>query len=707
MKKISDFFEKTTPIYSVVKYAFIVAYVFYALFPKPVMVGFYFGTAIVNFLAFIFYKDYVKDGDKEWKFFIANVCIFFVSFPLYLLKFIEQATNSHIPILVKALISVTVAIFSAALLVPDSDKKKEKFDEIKVKETLSGGSGQKDDGDIIICKNKDTKKDVILYSIDRFVHLFVLGPTGCGKTSQVLLPMLEQDIRKGHGVIVMEPKGDLAIKVYAMGKYYNQPVLYFNPVNPDCPYFNPLDGRETQVVETIRTTFNMLSPDSATYFQNVSNDLLEKSIKLIKRIEAAYTDPATGISSKPATLITLNDVLTNTANRGRDMVNELTKIPTISDDEEKENKDIADWFLNEYWRDKSKIHENSSNVRMQVAALIQNEYLRRVLNPADGKSQFSFDDILEQGGRIAICTAQGELQDRGKYLGLFLMLSIQASIFRRKGDEFTRKPCYLYMDEFQTYANNSFGTILEQGRSYRVAAILATQSRARIKQNMGRDGEGFLATVSTNARNVIVFPGLDNDDNDYYSNLFGEEIKKEVQYGETRQKFEFGHGFQATSYPSEQKRYTEKEMARYSKTDISEKVFGEFTYRLIEHNSVGKPADGVVTYIDSELDNNLNKIVYSYSEEQERKSQEQFNAMTEERKKLYAKYQIEKNGGQTSGTSEAPAAPAGAQEGTIKVKNNLGAGFGSSSNRNPIPTISEPSTSSDDTAELKVTDILE
>ena len=91
----------------------------------------------------------------------------------------------------------------------------------------------------------------------------------------------------------------------------------------------------------------MLSPDSATYFQNVSNDLLEKSIKLIKRIEAAYTDPATGISSKPATLITLNDVLTNTANRGRDMVNELTKIPTISDDEEKENKDIADWFLNE------------------------------------------------------------------------------------------------------------------------------------------------------------------------------------------------------------------------------------------------------------------------------------------------------------------------------------------------------------------------
>ena len=65
MKKINDFFEKTTPIYSVVKYAFIVAYVFYALFPKPVMVGFYFGTAIVNFLAFIFYKQYVKDGNME------------------------------------------------------------------------------------------------------------------------------------------------------------------------------------------------------------------------------------------------------------------------------------------------------------------------------------------------------------------------------------------------------------------------------------------------------------------------------------------------------------------------------------------------------------------------------------------------------------------------------------------------------------------
>lgn len=680
MNKFSDFLEKTEPFYSVARFAFIAAYLFYAIFPKPILIWFFFGTALLNFLMFIFYKDYSRKPDMEWGIFLITVGVFLVSIPLYLLKFLEQSLNTQIPLLVKTLVTVSIGIFSAALLVPNSDKGKEKFDEIKVKDTLTGsGSKEENDGDAILCKNKETKKNQIIAQNDRYLHSFVVGPTGCGKTSQVLIPLLVQDIRKGHGVIVMEPKGDLAVKVYAMGVYYGNPVLYFNPVDPDCPYFNPLDGRETEVVETIMTTFNMLSPDSATYFQNVSNDLLEKSIKLIKRIEAAYTDPRTGFSSRPATLLTLNDVLTNTANRGRDMVNELIRIPTINEDEDKENKDIADWFLNEYWRDKSKIHENSSNVRMQVASLVQNEYLRKVLNPPNGKSDFSFDDILANGGRIAICTAQGALQERGRYLGLFLMLSIQASIFRRPGDEFTRRPCYLYMDEFQTYANKSFGVILEQGRSYRVSATLATQSRARIKQSMGRDGEGFLATVSTNARNIIVFPGLDYEDNDYYSKLFGEELQKEIQRGVTRQKFELGHGFQSTSYPSEQERYIEKYMARYTATDIGGKPFGEYTYRLIEHNSVGLPKDGLVSYIDKKLNDELNKISYEYMDEQERKRQEQFIAMTEQRRSLYADFQAQKNGGHpTLGNSP--------QDSGIQIGNNSGAGFGRPSKKGN-PTI--------------------
>lgn len=669
MKKLSDLLGRTSRFYPVMQSVFISAFLFFAFFPRPVMVWSYVLTIILDIVLFIFYKDYLRSRDFSWTFLVLTATSLAVSLPLYILKFPEQALGLTVPLPVKLLISVATIIFTLAILLPDADKMKDRLDGIRVRETLlSAEDGEESDGDIVICRDKKSNRKVALLETDRFLHQFVLGPTGCGKTSQVLLPMLEQDIRKGHGVIVMEPKGDLAVRVYALGRHYGKPVLYFNPVDPDCPYFNPLDGRETQVVETIRTTFNMLSPDSATYFQNVSNDLLEKSIKLIKRIEAAYTDPLTGLSSKPATLITLNDVLTNTANRGREMVNELIKIPTLNDDEDKENKDIADWFLNEYWRDKSKIHENSSNVRMQVAALIQNEYLRKVLNPPNGRSDFSFDHILGEGGRIAICTAQGELQERGRYLGLFLMLSIQASIFRRKGDEFTRKPCYLYMDEFQTYANNSFGTILEQGRSYRVAAILATQSRARIKQNMGREGDGFLATVSTNARNVIVFPGLDDDDNDYYSNLFGEELTREMQYGETRQRFELGHGFQPTSYPSEQRRYIEKDMARYSKTDLSEKPFGEFTYRIIIHNSVGKPSDGVVSYIDKGLNDILNGIVYSYTEEQDRKRQEQFIAITEQRRRLYATYQAGKR-------DRSPAAENGPRNSGIKV-GVTGAGFG-------------------------------
>ena len=672
MKKFSDFLEKTEPFYSVIRFAFILAYIVYMVIPKPIMIGFYFGTAVLNFLFFLFYKDYSKNKDMDWKIFMITATVFFISVPIYLLKYVEQYFNTSVPILIKILITVTVLVFSLALLFADSDKKRAKMDEVKVKETLSGSSaGGEKPGDVEICKNKERKSSQYLLINDRYLHSLILGPTGSGKTSQILLKMLYQDIMKNQCVIVIDPKGDFAMRAYAMGVLSKNPVQYFDPTDPDCPYFNPLDGPETQVAETLVTTFHMLSPESNSYFETLNTTLLDRGVKALKRIEAVYTNPATGISSRPATFITLNELLNNTSNKGRELINELRNIPTLTDEERRENLEIAEWFLNEYYKDRSKTYDDASNVRNQINKLIQNEYLRKVLNPASGKSDINFDEIIEKQQRIAINTAQGALEERGRYLGLFLILSIQAAIFRRKGDEFTRTPCFLYIDEFQTYANNSFGTILEQGRSYRVGVVLATQSRARIKTAMGRDGEGFLETVSTNARNVIVFPGCSVDDNKYYSQLFGEELKKEIREGRSKQVFELGHGLNTTSYPTETISEVDKYMARYSPTDINEKPKNEITYRLIENGQVGLPKDGLTSYLDDKITEKLNKIVYDYMNNQEKKRHAIEEDIKRRKQELYTSYQAQKNGGYpTMGTEILSSG--------IKIEDS-GSGFGSTS----------------------------
>ena len=643
--KIGDFLEKTLPFYSILQYVFIVAYLVFAILPFPVMIGFFIATPFLNFLLYIFYKDYMENKHLGWIIFMIQATVYLSTVPLYLFKLLESKINISVPVPIKIVFTICAFVFVFALLISDSNKKEEKMNEIRVKDRIRGGNGGENDHDVLICINKDTKENVFIKYLDRFVHLLVIGPTGCGKTSQILLPMIIQDIMKGHGVIVLEPKSDYAVKAYATSKYYGQDSMYFDPREPDCPKYNPLDVKESEAIENMTTIFEMLAPESITYYKDLASNLLRNAIRMLKRMEMAYMNYDTGISMKPATLLVLNDVLQNTSNRGRQMVNEFLKIPAITPAEKKENEDIARYFLDNYYADKSIIWQNTSGVRTQVANLNNNEDLRRVLNPENGKSDINFSDIIENERQIFITTAQGELKNLNKYLGYFLMFSIQSAILSRPGDENTRKPCYWYLDEFQTYANPGFSTILQQGRSYRVSAILATQSRNAIKLDMGNAGDAFLSVIQTNARSQILFPGLDPDDAKYYSLAFGEEKQKEIQKGVTRQKFEIGHGFKETNYPSVQERYIEKDMARFSPTQLTEKKFSEITYRRILDNDVTVAQTGIVNFIDPELNHELNDIVNRHIEEQVSKRAAKEREIYEAKRQLYTNYQTGKAGG--------------------------------------------------------------
>ena len=140
-------------------------------------------------------------------------------------------------------------------------------------------------GDVVLCdsleKIENGAKDCreILLSKDRFLHMLILGPTGCGKTSQIILPMCYQDVHNVEsGLTVLEPKGDLAREVAMMAKEMGRPYLYFDPSVDNCPFFNPLVGDEADVIENAVTTFLALSPDSPQYFKDLSEQLVRYTL---------------------------------------------------------------------------------------------------------------------------------------------------------------------------------------------------------------------------------------------------------------------------------------------------------------------------------------------------------------------------------------------------------------------------------------------
>ena len=257
--------------------------------------------------------------------------------------------------------------------------------------------------------------------------------------------------------------------------------------------------------------------------------------------------------------------------------------------------------------------------------MLSNRYVARVLNPPKDRDlkegeYIDFARILNDGGVLCMCSAQGKLREMGSYIGYFLILTLESFIFRREGNEFNRRGCSLYIDEFQKYANPGFEDILTQGRSYRVAAILATQNRAEIAGDGGQRGKKFQQVVDSNARNIVLLPGASNNDAKYYSESFGEE-----EYEKTRIKKSYPSYVPRLFALSEQRESESSETATqalFSSTKLVYKPFGTVIARIIVNNNIQIPQEVQVSFLPRELQAKINEIITEMEEESKRKKLE-------------------------------------------------------------------------------------
>lgn len=618
--QINDFLQDSGPAWAVSGQQFIsglltLGFLLSMLFHKSLL----FPAFILEFISLIWFiltVRYAKGKEKSVRVW-ATINLFLAAALVGLVPYCALARfmgNSGGVVLVGFAFVVVADALVAVCLFSETGKKARTWLEAVGAGTLNEDAAFKP-GDVVLCDIKDKveagakdPREIIPYK-DRFLHMLILGPTGCGKTSQVILPMVNQDIHNlDVGVTVIEPKGDLAREVAMMADDLGRPYVYFDPSVDNCPFFNPLVGDETDVIENAVTTFLMLNPDSPQYFKDLSEQLVRNTLKVLKRL-----DKDKGIDGYYSTFIWMNRVLQNANNQGRELVNKFIRIRGTTEDEAKENADIASWFMNEYFAERSKIYENSSGIRSQVSKVIANKYLRHILNPdieQGERNQIDFDEHLANGGVICISTAQGLLRDLGKFLGYFIILQLQSAVFRRPGNEDNRRAHFLYIDEFQTYSTPGFADMLTQGRSYRVASHLATQARAQMAMGGGRDGRNFVELVSTNARNIVVFPGASKDDAKFYSEQFGELEKTEVVKSETRKRFNLiTGGLDRLGHPTESIREQQKLAPNFTPTDIMQRPFGEIVYYIIKNNSVQTPKVGKVKWLPKEYDSKLKKMI--------------------------------------------------------------------------------------------------
>ncbi|MCX6754355.1 MAG: type IV secretion system DNA-binding domain-containing protein [Candidatus Nomurabacteria bacterium] len=332
---------------------------------------------------------------------------------------------------------------------------------------------------------------------DRRQHMYILGKSGTGK-SVLLSNLIAQNIQNGEGVCVVDPHGELV-----------EEILHLIPDNriKDVIYFNPADT-------DFHIGFNVLQIDDPKYKHLVASGLMGIFTKIwanawSSRMEYILNNSILALLDTPGTtLLGIPRLLVD--KDYRQMIIANLKDPVVK----------AFW-VHEYeqWRDQFR-NEAIAPIQNKVGQFLSTSIIRNVLGQP--KSTIDIFKIMNEGKIFLVNVSKGRIgEDNSALLGGMIITKIQlAAMERVRIPEEDRKDFYLYVDEFQNFATDSFANILSEARKYRLNLTVAHQYTAQLEN---KDGSKVRDAVFGNVGTMIVFR-VGADDADFLEKEFEPEF---------------------------------------------------------------------------------------------------------------------------------------------------------------------------------------
>lgn len=307
---------------------------------------------------------------------------------------------------------------------------------------------------------------------DRRRHMYLIGKTGMGKTN-LLENLVIQDIQKGHGVAYIDPHGDTAEKLLkAIPADRINDVIYFNPSDQDFPI-----------------AFNVMEKVSEEYRHLVSSGLIGVFKKIWAdswgpRLEYILRNAILALLEYPgSTLLGVTRILVDKSYRER-VVEKIT------------DPVIRSFWVDEFpkWSDRV-LQEVISPIQNKVGQFLSSSLIRNIV----GQTISSFDirEIMDGKKILIMNLSKGRIgEDNSALLGAMMITKIQlAAMGRVDIPEETRNDFYLYVDEFQNFATESFANILSEARKYHLNLILANQYVEQIDEKVRNAIFGNAGTI--------------------------------------------------------------------------------------------------------------------------------------------------------------------------------------------------------------------
>ena len=291
---------------------------------------------------------------------------------------------------------------------------------------------------------------------DRGRHLYIIGQTGVGKSGMLELLTIS-DIYSPHGFAVIDPHGDYAISVLKrITPERVNDVIYFNPADTEFPIaFNPMEVTDPKLrTHTASELIGVLKRMFESWGPRLEYILRYSLLALLE-----YPN---------ATMLDITRILTD--KKFRDEVLQHVSDPVV-----------RNFWTVEFasWNDKFAA-EAVAPVLNKVGAFVANPLVRNIIGQP--KSSFNIRQIMDERKILIVNLSRGLVgEDNAALLGALLVTKIQLGAMSRAdipADK--REPFYLYVDEFQNFATDSFATILSEARKYALNLTVANQYIAQM-----------------------------------------------------------------------------------------------------------------------------------------------------------------------------------------------------------------------------------
>jgi len=354
-------------------------------------------------------------------------------------------------------------------------------------------------------------KPIYFMKKDRGRHHYIIGKSGTGKSS-ILSYMIRQDIKNGEGIAVIDPHGDLVDDALNfIPKERVKDVILFDPGDMERPMgMNILEAKTadqqdlaaSQATEIFIKLFGdeIFGPRIQHYFRNACLTLMEDQ-------------------EEGATLIDVPRMFVDEEFRKR----KCAKI---------KNPVVKSFWDHEYAQTgEREKQEMIPYFSAKFGPFITNHIMRNTIGQP--KSAFNFRECMDQGKILLVKLSKGKIGDLNtQLLGLIMVARIQmAAMSRADMPEADRKDFYLYVDEFQNFATDSFASILSEARKYRLALIMAHQyiSQLTVSKN-GSTNTQIRDAVFGNVGTITAFK-VGAEDAEYLAKEFNPAVTEQDLIG--------------------------------------------------------------------------------------------------------------------------------------------------------------------------------